>query len=128
MTTPAQLDERYGRTRRGRLPWIIGGALAAIVIVVAGWITVRSTADQVDVTGTGFEVLDEHAVTVSFQITAPRDRDVHCIVEAQDEEFGIVGWRVLDYPASAEHSRAFTEKVPTVGLATTGLVNTCWVE
>ncbi|MDR6865617.1 hypothetical protein J2Y69_000199 [Microbacterium resistens] len=127
VTTPAQLDERYGRTPRGRLPWIVVGIVAAVVIGIAGWLTVRSSSDSVDITGTGYEVVDEHTVTVSFQITAPRDRTVHCIVEAQDEEFGIVGWRVVEYPASADHSRAFVETVPTLGLATTGLVNACWV-
>jgi hypothetical protein len=54
------------------------------------------------------------------------NRPVHCIVEAQDEEFGIVGWRLVTYPGS-EHSRAFTEHVPIVSAATTGLVNSCWV-
>lgn len=127
MTTPAQLDERYGRTPRGRLPWIVLGILAALAVGVAGWITVASTADDVEATRTGYTVVDEHTVTVSFQITAPRNRPVHCIIEAQDEEFGIVGWRVVEYPASPEHARAFVETVPTLGLATTGLVNSCWV-
>ncbi|GAA5150497.1 hypothetical protein GCM10025768_15530 [Microbacterium pseudoresistens] len=127
VTTPAELDERYGRTGSKRVPWIVGGALAVAVVGVAGWMTVRSAMDDVDITGTGYRVIDEHSVTVDFQITAPRDRDVHCIVEAQDEEFGVVGWKVVEYPASADHARAFSETVPTVALATTGLVNSCWV-
>ena len=128
MTTPAQLDERYGRTGRRRLPWIIAGiALAVAAVGWFGWHTVAGAVDDVEATGTGYEVVDEHIVTVSFQVTAPPDRTVHCIVEAQDEELGIVGWRAVEYPASSERSRAFTETVPTVALATTGLVNSCWV-
>lgn len=127
MTTPAQLDERYGRGPRRRLPWIIGGIVAAAVVGVAGWYTVRGSAEAVDITGLGFVLNDEHTVTVKFQITSPTDRPVHCIIEAQDEEFGIVGWRVVEYPASSAHARAFEERVPTIGEATTGLVNSCWV-
>jgi hypothetical protein len=81
----------------------------------------------VDVTDRGFVLTDAHTVTVSFQISAPADRPVHCILEAQDEEFGIVGWKVIEYPGSAQRARAFTEHIPVVGEATTGLVNSCWV-
>ncbi|MBS1674051.1 MAG: DUF4307 domain-containing protein [Actinobacteria bacterium] len=128
MTTPAQLDERYGRGPRRRLPAILGIAAAALVVGVFGWWTWQGSADAVDVAGTGFELVDQHSVTVRFQITAPADRPVHCIVEAQDEEFGIVGWRVVTLPASSQRTaRAFVESVPIVSAATTGLVNSCWV-
>lgn len=127
VTTPAQLDERYGRGPRRRLPMILTIAAAAVVVGVFGWWTWQGSADTVDVTGTGFHLGDDHTVTVSFQISAPTNRPVHCIVEAQDEEFGIVGWRLVTYPASEQHARAFTEHVPVVSAATTGLVNSCWV-
>ncbi len=107
---------------------IIVIAVAAVVVGVFGWWTWQGSADTVDVTGTGYHLVDDHSVTVSFQISAPVNRPVHCIVEAQDEEFGIVGgWRLVSYPASDTHMRAFTEHVPIVAPATTGLVNSCWV-
>ncbi|MGN8024748.1 DUF4307 domain-containing protein [Microbacterium sp. 22242] len=127
MTTQAQLDERYGRGPRRRLPMILGGAVAVAVVAVLGWWTYQGSADAVDVTDRGFALTDPHTVTVSFQISAPTDRPVHCILEAQDEEFGIVGWKVIAYPASSQRARAFTERIPVVGEATTGLVNSCWV-
>ena len=112
VTTPAQLDERYGRGPRRRLPMILTIVAAAVVVGVFGWWTWQGSADTVDVTGTGFHLGDDHTVTVSFQISAPTNRPVHCIVEAQDEEFGIVGWRLVTYPASEQHARAFTEQDP----------------
>lgn len=127
MTTSQHLDERYGRVRRGRLPWVIGGLVAVIAIVIGGWITVRSSIDAVDITDLGFHVADEHSVTIDFQIVAPHDRPVYCALEALDEEFGIVGWRIVEYSPSESRARAFTERIPTVAEATTGLVNTCWV-
>ncbi|MDQ4213936.1 DUF4307 domain-containing protein [Microbacterium capsulatum] len=127
VTTPAQLDERYGRGPRRRLPMIIAGAVALAVVGVFGWWTYQGSADAVDVTDRGFQLTDAHTVTVSFQISAPTDRPVHCILEAQDEQFGIVGWKLFEYPASTQRARAFTERIPVVGTATTGLVNSCWV-
>lgn len=127
VTTPAQLDERYGHGPRKRLPMIIGAAVAIAVVGVFGWWTVQGSIDAVDVTARGFELTDAHTVTVSFQFSAPTDRPVHCILEAQDEEFGIVGWKVIAYPATDQRVRSYTERIPVVGAATTGLVNSCWV-
>ncbi len=129
MTTQDMLDERYGRTRSPRRRWAIGAAAAAGAIVVGLflWTTVSSSLDAVDVDTTGFEIVDEHSVVLSFQVTAPVGRAVACAIEAQDEEHGVVGWRVVELPASQEHAQAFRETIPTTAPATTGFVNSCWV-
>ncbi|MFG6445188.1 DUF4307 domain-containing protein [Microbacterium sp. P06] len=128
--TQQMLDERYGRrhsTRRRVIGWTIVGALALGLIGWVGWGVVARSAVEVGVDLTAFDVPDEHTTSVSFQITSPPGSTVACALEAQDEEHGIVGWRVVEYPAVDAHARAFTERIPTVGLATTGLVNSCWV-
>lgn len=130
MTTQEMLDERYGRgraasTRRIVLTVVVtAGILAAAAL---GWVTWTANADAVDSDATGYELVDDHSVAVTFQVTAPVGRAIACALEAQDVQHGIVGWRVVQYPASDEHARAFTETVPTVSAATTGLVNACWV-
>jgi hypothetical protein len=127
MTTAQQLDERYGRTRRRRGPWIIAGIIAAVIVVAAAWMTVAQSMNSVDADDLGYEVVDEHSVTVRFQVTATQGADLACAIEALDEEFGVVGWKVVEIPAAAGHTRTFSETIPTVSAATTGLVNTCWV-
>ncbi|KAA9152207.1 DUF4307 domain-containing protein [Microbacterium lushaniae] len=130
MTTQQLLDERYGRRRsrtRRVVGWVIVGVIASALVIALGWSTVARTLNAVDVVGTGYDVADERTVTVVFQITAPPGAPVACALEAQDEEHGVVGWRIVEYPAADEHERAFTETIPTVALATTGLVNSCWV-
>lgn len=127
MTTAQELDERYGRTRRRRLPWIVGILLVIAVVGVFGWMTFMQSANSVDADDLGFEVADEHSVTVRFQVTGGQGKDVACAIEALDEEFGIVGWRIVEIPASGEHLQQLSTTVPTVAEATTGLVNSCWV-
>lgn len=126
MTTALELDERYGRGRRKRTSWIIGGAIALIVIVAFSWMTVSQAINAVDADDLSYELVDEHSVTVSFQVTAPQGRDLACAVEALDEEFGVVGWKIVEIPAGAGHTQQLTATVPTVAEATTGLVNSCW--
>ncbi|MGB4136431.1 MAG: DUF4307 domain-containing protein [Microbacterium sp.] len=127
MTTEQELAERYGRGRRRPLPWIVIGIAAAALIGGLAWMTVANSLTQVSTTDRGFAVTDAHSVTVHYQISAPRGRDVICYVQALDEEFGIVGWKVVEIAASADHTQAFTTVVPTVAEATTGLVNSCRV-
>lgn len=125
----AKLNDRYGR-RRARAPrWVVilGIVVAVAIIGWFGWMTVANSLESVDADATGFTVVDDRTVSLSFQITAPLDREVACILEAQDEEHGIVGWRVLVIPPSSEHTRAFAETIPTTAAATTGLINSCWV-
>lgn len=130
MTTQQMLDERYGRTRsrhRRITGWVVVAVIASALVIGLGWSTVTQALDDVDVTGTAYDVADERTVTVTFQVTAPPGSALACALEAQDEEHGIVGWRIVQYPAADVPGRAFTETIPTVALATTGLVNTCWV-
>jgi len=130
MTTQALLDDRYGRTRSPRrriVGWSIVAVLALGAIGYLGYATFVSSAASVTATDTGFTVTDDKSVTASFQITAPVGEPVACALEARDEDHGTVGWRVVQYPASDDASRAFSETIPTLSLATTGFVNACWV-
>lgn len=127
MTTALELDERYGRTRRGRLPWIIGIIVVVLAVGAFGWMTLAQAMNSVDADDLGFDVVDEHEVSVRFQITGAQGKDVACAVEALDEEFGIVGWKIVEIPASETHQQQLDATIPTVSEATTGLVNTCWV-
>ncbi|QIG40226.1 DUF4307 domain-containing protein [Microbacterium sp. 4R-513] len=129
MTTQQMLDERYGRTRRGATRWVIGVAVALALVAVGAfaWLTVANSLNAVDVDTTGFQVVDERTVTLEFQLSAPTGSSIACTLEAQDEQHGVVGWRVVEIPAGETHARAFRETIPTVAEATTGFVNSCWV-
>jgi hypothetical protein len=129
MTTPDRLDVRYGRVPSAGRRWSIAIVVLVIVAAVGGfaWLTVSNALDDVGADSTGFTVDDAHSVTLSFQISVPSGSTVACALEAQDEEHGVVGWKVVEFEASETHARAFRETIPTVALATTGFVNTCWV-
>lgn len=128
MTTQQMLDDRYGRGRGGRRRTaVLAGVLIAAAVAVAAWFATASSTGAAQATTTAFSMVDEHRVEVEFQVSAPSGSALACVLEAQDEEHGIVGWRVVEYPASPELSRPFRESVPTVAEATTGLVNSCWV-
>ena len=130
MTTTADLDDRYGRTRspgKVRAWWITVAIVSVSAIVWFAWGIFADANNSVRADDTAFTISDEHSVTVSFQVTAPVGASITCAIKALDEDFVIVGWRVVVYPPFASHAQAYTETIPTVGEATTGLVNSCWV-
>ena len=128
-TTQDMLDERYGRRRSPVARWIGGIAIALVGVAAVAflWQTVATSAQSVSADTTSFVVVDEHTVEVNVQISAPAGAAVACALEAQDVEHGVVGWRVVEFPASDAHVQAFQEEIPTVAAATTGFVNSCWV-
>lgn len=130
MTTSRELDERYGRARgavRRRAAWGAGALAAAVAVGALAWFTLSGAAAEVRADDTGFSVRDAHSVSISFEVGGAPGREIACALEALDDGFGVVGWRIVVLPASDALTRSFSETVPTVSLATTGLVNSCWV-
>ena len=101
--------------------------LAAAAVATLSWVTISNSLNEVSFDNTGHEIIDDRTVRVSFQATPPAGAAFACAIQALDEDFGIVGWRVLEYPSLEENARAFVETIPTVARATTGTVHSCWV-
>jgi hypothetical protein len=127
------LAARYGRTRtrrrRDRL-LLIGGAIAFAVVLVAWivWAGLDGQKPSVEATDTGHRLLnEERAVEVSWTLSVPPGNETACIVQAFDEDFTVVGWRVVEIPRSEQHLRTFTERVRVAREANTGLISHCWL-
>jgi len=127
------LAARYGRTRtrrrRDRL-LLTGGAIAFAVVLVAWvvWAGLDGQKPSVEATDTGHRLLnEERAVEVSWTLSVPPGNETACIVQAFDEDFTVVGWRVVEIPASEQHLRTFTERVRVAREANTGLISHCWL-
>jgi hypothetical protein len=132
MTNPSKLDGRYGRqahTTGSRRRNIILASVAGLAIVL-GWFI---WANPVHIGGvasgevTSQTIVDEHHVSLTFTVTAEANRTVACALKAQDLGFNIVGWKVVEFPASDQPNRSFTSQVITIRRAVNGLVADCWL-
>lgn len=132
-TESDRIAARYGRTPRNRRRdrWLlIGGAVALAVVLVAWvvWAGLDGQRPSLQVAGTAHQLLnDERAVEVSWNLSVPAGNETACVVQALNDEFTVVGWKVVEIPASETYTRSFTERVRVAQPANTGLVEHCWL-
>lgn len=126
------LDERYGRTsgntRRNRLIFISAGV--GLVVVLIAWLVwggLLGAPAQLEARDTGHVIVDENTTLVRFELNVPPQTETKCAVQALNEGFSVVGWKIIDVPASEERVRSFSEEVRTTELAVTGLIYRCWL-
>ncbi|MDJ0322936.1 DUF4307 domain-containing protein [Cryobacterium sp. PH31-AA6] len=132
MALNSNLDSRYGRApgrglRDRRLLWIGAGTLLTVLVGGVVWIGLGGSKPLLETRDIGHSIIDENSVSVTFEASIPVGRSASCAVEALNESFTVVGWKVIDLPPSNLYSRAFTELVRTSEQSNTGLIYRCWL-
>lgn len=126
------LDSRYGRTpqrrRRARLIGIV--AAVGVLVVVAAWVLwvgLLGPSASLGSRDLGYVLDGDSAVEIRYEVTMDAGQTASCALEALNSDFGIVGWKVVDIPASQKGTRQFRETVRTSEPAVTGLIYRCWL-
>ena len=132
MTQPTTLDARYGRTpdARRRVRFIAIGTAVLFAIAFTAWLVwggLGGAPAQLQARDVAHTIVDERSTEVTWNLSVDPGTPTRCAVQALDESFGIVGWKVVDVPASDEYTRQFTETVLTTERAVTGLIYRCWL-
>lgn len=126
------LDARYGRTPRsaGRTRLIAIIAAAAVAIVFVAWVVwagLGGTPAQFQSVDQGYTIVSDGEIQVQYTFSTEPGTSASCAVQALNDTFAIVGWKVVDLPASDQHTRVLNETLLTTELAVTGLVHSCWL-
>jgi hypothetical protein len=129
----SHVAERYGRTagdRRRRLTIGIAAAAGVLVVVIAWvvWVGLFSPSASLETRDVGYVTRDSDAsVDIRFEVSTEPGTAVSCALQALNENFAIVGWKVVDLPPIAVRSRAYLENVRVTEPAVTGLIYRCWL-
>lgn len=126
----SDLDARYGRTsRRGGVIGVV--VAAAVVVALAVWWFVWAhpidTGPVLEWQDTGGRVVSNAQIESRFQVTLDPGNAAQCAVEAQNASLGVVGWKVVDVPASTDRMRSFTAEIRTTEPGSSGTVHDCWL-
>lgn len=134
MSTENTLADRYGRPSKPRGPIRRNlGVIITSTVIIAGLIAWAISTDalgfgpQTEARDLGYENLTQTSVDIKFELTATPGHEVACAVQALNQSFAIVGWKVFVYPPSEQRIRDITETIQTSQPANTGLVYECWL-
>ena len=137
MSSPAQdtateLDRRYGRTRGSarRTRLILVAAAAAFAVVLVAWLVwggLLSANSEIEAVDSGHTIVDDSLVQVRYQLTVEPGKTASCAFQAQNSTFAIVGWHIVEVPASERRTRTLGAEIRTTELAVTGLIYRCWL-
>lgn len=133
MSSPQQrLDERYGRTagaeRRTRSAMIVAGVVFAVVFTAwVVWGGLSGTNAELETRELGYANVTDRSIDVRWEVSVAPGTAVSCAVQALNESFGIVGWKVVDLPPSTERTRVLVESLRTAERPVTGLPYRCWL-
>ncbi len=131
-STQQRLDERYGRTpgadRRTRRQMIIAGVVfAAVFTAWVVWGGLSGTNAALETRDLGYSAVTPTTIDVRWEVSATPGDEVTCALQALNESFGIVGWRIVELGASTERTRIFVETIRTAEQAVTALPYRCWL-
>ncbi len=126
------LDARYGRTpsSKNRTRVIVISSALAFGVVFVLWLVwggLLGAPAQFQANDIAHKVVDDANVDITWQFTVEPGTDARCAVQALNSTFAIVGWKVVDVPASTQRTRDLTEHVLTTEPAVTGLIYRCWL-
>lgn len=125
------LATRYGRTpQRARRTRVVGiaGALVFLVVLV-GWVVWAGlgTPAQFKAQDAAHTIISDSETSVQWEFSVSPGTPASCAVQALNSTFAIVGWKVVDLPASDTYTRVLTETVRTTERAVSGLIYRCWL-
>ena len=128
----AALDSRYGQTPQRRRQnrrslWILGGVFAVVLTAWVVWTGLDGTSTSIEARDTRHSIIDSNSVSVTFEVSMPANSASTCAVQALNESYTIVGWKIIELPPSGLYTRSITEIVRTTELPNTGFVSQCWL-
>ena len=91
------------------------------------WTGLDGASTQIEARDIAHTIIDEHTVSVTFEVSLPVNRTASCAVQALNESYSVVGWKIIDLPPSTLYNRSFTQILRTTDLSNTGLIYQCWL-
>lgn len=125
--------ERYGRAPRARRRRLALGLVAAaggLAIVVAWivWVGLFTPSPSLETRDLGYTNDNpDDSVDVRFEVTVDAGTPASCALQALNDKFAIVGWKIVDLPPGDQRTRVFEENVRVTEPAVTGLIYRCWL-
>lgn len=126
----ARLEGRYGGGRRRRRGLVIAVVTAVALVLGGVGVVIMSgvLTPAKNVSGEAVNTMPgARSTAMDWQLSAPTGHAIRCALDAQDVDHIMVGWVVVDVPASADPNRRLHTVIRTTRPAVTAEVSSCWL-
>jgi Domain of unknown function (DUF4307) len=132
VTVNTELDARYGRSRNRQkrdktILWALAGVFVVVLVAWVVWAGLDAAKPLIETRDLGYTIVDDNLISIDSEVSAPTGTALSCAVQALNQSFTVVGWKVIDLPPSKKFTRTFTVDLRTSELSTTGLIYRCWL-
>jgi hypothetical protein len=132
MAVNTELDTRYGRSRNRQkrdktVLWVLAGVFVVVFAAWVVWAGLDAAKPVIETRDLGYTIVDDNLISIDSEVSAPTGTALSCAVQALNESFTVVGWKIIDLPPSKKFTRTFTVDLRTSELSTTGLIYRCWL-
>jgi uncharacterized protein DUF4307 len=118
------LSDRYGTGGRPRWWWPAIAAVGVLIgIAWAAWVGFQPKPVSAQLYG--YEIVDDHKVTITLDVHRPDPLAVRCTVFAQAEDHSIVGEKTITVPADDREDARVRISLETERRAVNGVLRTC---
>jgi hypothetical protein len=118
------LSDRYGTRGRPRWLWpVVAVVGVAIAVLAAAWIAFQPRPVTAQLYG--YDVVDDHRVSITIAVHRPEPVAVRCTVFAQAHDHSIVGEKTVTVPAEDRENTRVKVSLETERRAVTGVLRRC---
>lgn len=120
------LAQRYGKQPKlSRTRWLWISAVGIVLMMIGVLFASMANYNPVQSQDIGFSVKDPTQVVLDFELSKPLDAVAVCSVEALNEQFLQVGYKIIEIGPQETSNVRMSVSINTTELATTALVDEC---
>jgi hypothetical protein len=120
------LAQRYGKhPKLSRTRWLWISVVGIVLMMIGVLFASMANYNPVQSQDIGFSVKDPTQVVLVFELSKPLDAVAVCSVEALNEQFLQVGYKIIEIGPQETSTVRLSVSINTTELATTALVDEC---
>ena len=120
------LAQRYGKQPKlSRTRWLWISAVGIVLMMIGVLFASMANYNPVQSRDLSFSVKDPTQVVLDFELSKPLDAVAVCSVEALNEQFLQVGYKIIEIGPQETSTVRLSVSINTTELATTALVDEC---
>ena len=124
--TQAETNPSPTKSMKPHFKWWLGALLAAAIGVVV-WLNFPVSGNNISSKTVGFEVIDAQHVTLTFEVSKPKDKAATCRLQALNRNYTEIGVLEVAIPNNSKFTSRYTTEFQTAEEANAVLVERCWL-